>query len=148
VDASILHKPNRFDRVDRVKEAVGEPVLPGDDHFWILGEMLVYEVDSVSRDIPEGFTTDGASVPTWGEFLTRWRPWDEPQRWGGIVHDWLYCQRGVDRKFCDLAFRFILRSEGASRFEQTVMYWAVRVGGRGAYRRDQESGPQIYRRKD
>ena len=30
-----------FDRVDRVKEVVGQPVLPGDDRFWILGDPLV-----------------------------------------------------------------------------------------------------------
>lgn len=144
VTASILERPATFDRVDLVKEAVGEPVLPGDDCFWILGDVLVFAVDTIPATIPKGFTTDGASVPGWGTRCTGWRPWDPPQRWAGIVHDWLYCDPQAKRRIADRIFREILRSEGASLFERWVMWSAVRVGGWKAFGEDQERGPRIY----
>ena len=74
--AKIINKPERFDRVDRVKAVAGETILPGDDRFWILGDPLVVEVGDDRIEIPVGFTTDGASVPVWAQRLTRWKPWD------------------------------------------------------------------------
>jgi hypothetical protein len=76
ISARIVERPARFDRVDRVKAAVGQPVLPGDDRFWILGDPLVVQVDGGERiEVPVGFTTDGASVPGWAQTLTGWEPW-------------------------------------------------------------------------
>ena len=61
LSARIVQRPARFDRVDRVKAVVGQPVLPGDDRFWILGDPLVVQVDGGERiEVPVGFTTDGA----------------------------------------------------------------------------------------
>jgi hypothetical protein len=85
--AKIIARPGRFDRVDRVKAVVGEQILPGDDQFWILGEPLVVQVGDDRIEVPTGFTTDGASVPDWAQRITRWKPWEDPQRWAGIVHD-------------------------------------------------------------
>lgn len=42
--AKIIVRPERFDRVDRVKAVVGQEILPGDDRFWILGTPLVVQV--------------------------------------------------------------------------------------------------------
>ena len=84
LSARIVARPARFDRVDRVKMAVGQPVLPGDDRFWILGDPLVVQVDGGERiEVPVGFTTDGASVPGWAQALTGWDPWAEPAAVGG-----------------------------------------------------------------
>jgi hypothetical protein len=144
VTARIVERPERFDRVDRVKEAVGQPVLPGDDRFWILGDPLVVLVDGERIEIPTGFTTDGASVPGWAQALTRWGPWKDPQRWAGVVHDWLYSQPGVSKSHADQVFRAVLASEGASRLKREAMYAAVVVGGWRAYRADQARGPRIF----
>ena len=84
LSARIVERPARFDRVDRVKAAVGQPVLPGDDRFWILGDPLVAQVDGGERiEVPVGFTTDGASVPDWAQTLTGWEPWEDLKRWAG-----------------------------------------------------------------
>ena len=147
VSARIVERPARFDRVDRVKAAVGQPVLPGDDRFWILGDPLVVQVDGGERiEVPVGFTTDGASVPGWAQTLTGWEPWADPQRWAGVVHDWLYSQPGVSKSNADDVFRAVLASEGASSWKRKLMYAAAVVaGGWRAYRADQASGPRIFR---
>jgi hypothetical protein len=144
ISARIVERPTRFDRVDRVKRAVGQPVLPGDDRFWILGGRLVVQVDGQLIEVPVGFTTDGASVPRWAQSLTGWAPWDDPQRWAGIVHDWLYSQRGVTKSHADNVFRAVLVAEGAGPVKRKLMYAAVVVGGGPAYRANQARGPRIY----
>lgn len=145
VTARVVVRPARFDRVDRVKEAVGQPVLPGDDRFWILGDPLVVETGDGDRIVvPAGFTTDGASVPDWAERLSGWSQWEDPQRMAGIVHDWLYTQKGVTKRRADDVFRALLDSEGAGWLKRNLMYAAVVVGGGAAYRRSQERGPWIF----
>jgi cation diffusion facilitator CzcD-associated flavoprotein CzcO len=149
-----------FDRVDRVKVAVGEVPLKGDDRLWILGQdfqVLVTDDHQYLVRVAAGFVTDGASVPYLAQLVTGWRPWDEPHRWGAIVHDWLYCMNGTwhiltgepasvpkaPKALADRAFRATLMAAGASRFRATVMYWAVRLFGGPAYRSDQQTGPTI-----
>ncbi len=130
--------PDQFARVDRVKEFAGQVVLDGDDRNWILGAPLVVEVDDRETiTVPLGFTTDGASIPRIVQWLTTWKPFEGPQRWAGIVHDWLYYQDGFDRKRADDIFRDILRAEGASALQTRGMYWAVRIFSRWAYRTNQ-----------
>lgn len=143
--AVVESRPTHFDRVDRVKRAVGQPVLPGDELFWILGEPLVVLVDGTERiTVPTGFTTDGASVPVWAQRLTGWGRWEEPQRWGGITHDWMYTQRGTSKAHADNVFRAVLKAEGTSKFKAEVMWAAVVVGGGPAYRSNQAKGPWIF----
>lgn len=145
ISAKIVERPARFDRVDRVKEAVGQPVLPDDDRFWVLGGRLVAQVGVREWiEIPVGFTTDGASVPRWAQELTGWAPWEDPQRWAGIVHDWLYSPRGVAKSYADNVFRAVLVSEGAGRWKRKLMYIAVVVGGGPANRANQTRGPRIF----
>jgi hypothetical protein len=146
--AKVISKPERFDRVDRVKAAVGQEILPGDDRFWILGDPLVVQVGDEQIVIPTGFTTDGASVPGWAERITMWKPWGDPQRWAGIVHDWLYSQRGVSKARADEIFRAVLVSEGAGWLRRKLMYAAVVVGGGPAYRSNQARGPRIFNRDE
>ena len=129
---------DEFARVDLVKQAVGQPVLEGDDENWILGRPLVAETgDGETITVPLGFTTDGASIPAIARTLTGWAKFEGPQRWAGILHDWLYYQPGYDRKRADQVFREVLRNEGASRFKTSTMYWAVRLFGGAAYRSNQ-----------
>lgn len=144
MDAIIIERPSTFDSVARVKEAVGEPVLWGDDALWILGQDMVFTVDGKDRRVPAGFTTDGASIPPFAQVLTGWAPWEEPQRWGAIAHDYLYCVPGVAKSYADHVFRALLRSEGAGWYRRSVMFWAVSWFGGHAYRIDQAQGPLIY----
>jgi hypothetical protein len=144
VKAAILDRPGTFDRVDRVKWATGDDPVKGDERFWILGGPLVFLVDGVEQTVPTGFTTDGASIPRFGQILTGWKRWDEPQRWPAVVHDWLYSQPRVAKTYADLAFRALLDAEGAGWWMRTVMYLAVRYGGTEAYLDDRAAGPMIY----
>ena len=167
--AKIVQRPSSFARVDMVKIAAyvngtsTDPVQKGDDRLWILGDPLAVNlldahgqrVDTVI--VPKGFITDGASVPYLAQVATGWRPWDEPQRWGAIVHDWLYCCNGrpvpghidigdlpdTPKPRADRAFRAVLRGAGAHWIRHTAMYWAVRLFGGHAYRTDQATGPTI-----
>lgn len=172
--AKIIRRPTTFDRVDRVKKAVGNPdIRSDDDRLWILGQPLHVELIAakgrlieqleVSADggtviVPAGFVTDGASVPYLAQLLTGWHPWDEPHRWGAIVHDWLYCMNGhIDdqagsrwqtyplalKPFADRAFRATLVAAGCSKFRATIMYLAVILFGGSAYRIDQKVGPTV-----
>ena len=36
-----------------------------------------------------------------GAALTGWKPWEDPQRWAGVVHDWLYSQPGISKSHAD-----------------------------------------------
>lgn len=62
MNVSIISRPSddQFARVDRARLAVGQVMLPGDDHNWILGEPPVVDVgDGDVITVPLGFTTDG-----------------------------------------------------------------------------------------
>lgn len=147
--AAILERPATFDRVDRVKALTGQELHDGDDRTWILGGPLVFQLMqgpglAPTYTVPRGFTTDGASVPRLAQLLTGWYPWDEPQRWGAIVHDWMYCRPRTAKSYADAAFRAVLLDVGASPFRAQAMYAAVRLFGGHAYRTDQASGPAIY----
>lgn len=143
--AEILSRPARFARVDRVKEYTGQPIEPEDDLFWILGDPLVVQVDgSELIEVPVGYTTDGASIPKWATGLPGWGRWEDPQRWAGVTHDWLYTQTGVTKKRADQVFRAVLVAEDAGFFKRAIMYAAVVVGGGPAYRKSQESGPRVF----
>ncbi|MGC1513549.1 MAG: DUF1353 domain-containing protein [Acidimicrobiales bacterium] len=145
ISATIEKRPSRFDRVDRVKRSVGQPVEAGDDRFWILGEPLVVLVNGNERiNVPVGYTTDGASVPVWAQRLTGWGRWEDPQRWGGIVHDWMYTQPATPKAHADNVFRAVLKSEGTPRYKREIMWAAVVVGGGPAYRVSQAKGPNIF----
>ncbi|QBQ74834.1 tail assembly-like protein [Caudovirales GX15bay] len=146
MQAIVVERPSTFDRVDHVKEAVGEEVLLGDDQLWILGDQLVVDVDDGDDKVtvPKGFTTDGASIPKIAQWMTGWTPWDEPQRWAAITHDWLYTQRGVGKLYADRVFRSVLESEGAPAFKRNVMFIAVVIGGWPAYFTDQRTGPSVW----
>jgi hypothetical protein len=167
--AKIVQRPGSFARVDMVKIAAyvngtsTDPVQKGDDRLWILGDPLAINLLAANGDridtviVPKGFVTDGASVPYLAQVLTGWRPWDEPQRWGAIAHDWLYCCNGrpvpggawdghlpaASKRGADRAFRAALSGAGARWPRHTAMYWAVKLFGGHAYRTDQSTGPTI-----
>lgn len=142
--ATIIERPDTFGRVDEVKRAVEQVVLPGDDKLWILGSPLVVVVNDDQYTVPTGFTTDGASIPKVGQVLTGWDPWEPPQRWAAICHDWFYCAAGITKRFADDAFKAVLYAEGANAWQREVMWLAVTFFGGNAYRVDQRDGPLIY----
>jgi len=83
--------------------------------------------------VPAGFTFDGASVPR-----LFWRivtPGDPRVIRAAMLHDFAYRNlRWVQtRKLADQNFRRMLIGDGVSPAVAHAMYWAVRLGGGGAW---------------
>lgn len=82
--------------------------------------------------VPEGFITDGPSIPSRLRSIIPVRGLMWP---AAICHDWLYWATreaglaGWTRDEADDAFRDLLREDGVSRVTRTLMHAAVRAGG-------------------
>ena len=124
-------------------------VLYVDGKHWVLLSPFVYRVGSVDSDeiifVPAGFRTDFASIPHWA-----WPVMGHPAGKHGkaaVVHDFLYQSPGdYSRRRCDQVFLEGMKVLGVGWLKRTIMYSAVRLGGRGpwkGYRRaDESSTPQ------
>jgi hypothetical protein len=111
--------------------------------IFLLQEEIRFSSDIANDDIvvPVGFMSDLASIPkvAWGIFMA---PDDPRVELGGWVHDLLYCTVGqykpgiipLTRKQCDQILAFEAMSElGANKFQQRMVYHALRLGGRGSF---------------
>lgn len=89
--------------------------------------------------VPKGFQTDGASIPPifrW--FLPRWGRYGE----AAVIHDWLYstwsnrAYGSITRIEADRIFLEAMHALGCRWYRRWPMYWAVRLGGRWAFKGD------------
>jgi hypothetical protein len=142
MDAAVLERPTTFSRVEDIKRAGGEQILPSDDRYWLVGSPLAVAVDGIIYTVPTGFATDGSSTK-FAQSATAWQPWNPPQQWACVFHDWLYRQPGTDRRFADNAFRAVLQHEGSNWWQRQVMFGIQRVAGRRAYERGQWTGAWV-----
>ena len=88
-----------------------------------------------SFKVEKGYKTDLGSVPK----LLWWiiSP-DDPQFIVGfIIHDSLYGESNVTRFFADALLAYIGSLYGASYLKYLAIYYAVRLGGRGHFKRKQ-----------
>lgn len=89
----------------------------------------------VSR-IPVDFHSDGASVPRWAQWaIGRWGC----HTWAALWHDWMYylARRGMpicSRAEADRRLYVMARSDGMHLHTALLMWVAVRLGGRKAWR--------------
>ena len=85
--------------------------------------------------VPEGFESDGASVPRflWASVSPRIDP--RTLR-GAVVHDFIYRNHpdGWIRKEADELFYDLIREEGLSWGKAQKAYWGVRLFGGAAWR--------------
>lgn len=97
---------------------------------WILVWDLVWHGTREDFTVPQGFSTDFASVPRlfWGLFP----PYGRHTR-AAVVHDWLYHTGRVSRADADGIFRRIMRECGVGRARRWIMYLALRLFGRHAW---------------
>lgn len=81
--------------------------------------------------VPAGTVTDLASVPRilWAVFP----PHGEYAK-AAIIHDHLYQQAIGTKRWADDVFLEAMTVLGVARWRRTVMYWAVRLFGRGSYK--------------
>jgi len=115
--------------------------LDSSDHGrrnWRLDAPFEAEVLDVSRlylRVPAGFVTDFASVP---RLPLTWLLAGDVAHQSAVLHDWLYRTGGgplgLSRAYCDRVFLAAMLEEGVPAWRRRLMYWGVRLGGRGSYR--------------
>lgn len=83
--------------------------------------MLLEPVTLLGYTAPEGFITDGASVP---RLLWFWLPPVHKYFAAAVIHDWLL-SINTDRKVADEIFYKCLKKLGIGSIRSKLMYWAV-----------------------
>lgn len=102
---------------------------------------FVHRIDNVrlAAIAPVRYETDFASIPPWAQaFISPFGVHAE----AAVIHDWLYAIGTLGdehgRYLADAAFREALRHLGVGWATRTIMYNAVRAGGKTAYGRPEE----------
>lgn len=81
-------------------------------------------------EVPEGYESDGASVPRW---LWPWcNPLDGRYIKIFVLHDWMY-DNGIDRGIADKVMVNLLINAGMRKTQAYAIYSAVRVFGGSHY---------------
>ncbi|EIF0665122.1 DUF1353 domain-containing protein [Salmonella enterica] len=105
------------------------------EHYrWRVYEPFEFYLSDDNSDIisvPAGFVTDLATIPR--IFWTLLPP-DGKYAKAAIIHDYLYDNALRTKKEADLIFLDGMTVLGVPKWKRAVMYWAVRVFGRGMYR--------------
>jgi hypothetical protein len=88
--------------------------------------MFVVQIISV----PRGYVTDLASVPR-----ALWTIFPPHGRYAkaAIIHDYLYSNAIISKQWADNVFYEAMGVLNVPKWRKTVMYWAVRLFGRGNY---------------
>jgi len=115
-------------------ELIVSPLADG--RRWILLRQFSYHVGSeYSKDVisvPRGFATDFASVPR--IFWPLICPYGKQGK-AAVIHDYLYQSGERPRKEADDIFREAMGVLGVSSWKKFLMYWAVRIFGKFAYKK-------------
>jgi hypothetical protein len=92
--------------------------------------------------VPAGYETDFASIPPFAKLLfPQFGDWAE----AAVIHDWLYDVAEPGKKAeADQTFDEAMKYGGTSAVRRLFMYWAVRLGGGGAYSRAQARNPDEW----
>jgi hypothetical protein len=115
-----------------------------DGYTWCLRFAFSYDVGHLGSEttieVPRGFATDFASIPR--PFWLIWPRWG---RYGSaaVIHDWLYWEQIMPRATADHILREGMSVVGVDKFTRNAIYYAVRIFGSFAWRknqRDRESG--------
>jgi hypothetical protein len=83
-------------------------------------------------EVKVGFVTDLASIP---RILWAVLPPHGRYAKAAIVHDYMYVQAYKTNAFADQTFKEAMGVLGVGKAQRTLMYWAVRLFGRGNYPR-------------
>lgn len=108
-------------------------LLPFADQFWWILYQPVGWVpgpedgpDVVRVDVPRGFVTDLASIPSY-----LWAVLQKTGRYGNaaIYHDWLYWEQSVPRATADRIFDRAMHDMGVDQTSRRLIWSGVRVFG-------------------
>ncbi len=78
--------------------------------------------------IPDGFESDGASIPSFAWALVG-SPFDPRIIRAAFAHDWGYHTHQYTQAQCDQYFLDILREDGHNMTQSEIMYWTLRCFG-------------------
>ncbi|ECJ4438861.1 DUF1353 domain-containing protein [Salmonella enterica subsp. diarizonae] len=88
------------------------------------------EDNSDAIEVPAGFITDLATIP---RIFWSLMPPDGKYAKAAIIHDYLYDNALRTKREADRIFLDGMTVLGVPRWKRTIMYWAVRLFGRGNY---------------
>lgn len=97
--------------------------MPGSRRYVIIGDT---EVDGYM--IPNGYQTDGASIPRPFWFLVG-SPFTPEVIRAAMVHDYLYAHHVVPRLTADDVLHRVMLADGLPRWRALLIHVAVRVFG-------------------
>lgn len=80
--------------------------------------------------VPKGFVTDFSSVPKW--FWPLENPLG-PSAKAAVLHDYLYVSAIRNKDYADKVFLEALKVLGVPMLKRRVLYYAVKVFGKGKY---------------
>ncbi|HFV9934559.1 TPA: DUF1353 domain-containing protein [Salmonella enterica subsp. enterica serovar Bovismorbificans] len=100
-----------------------------DHYLWRVYEPFEFYLSDVIN-VPAGFVTDLASVP---RIFWSLMPPDGRYAKAAIIHDYLYDNALRTKREADRIFLDGMTVQGVPKWKRTVMYWAVRLFGRGKY---------------
>jgi hypothetical protein len=81
-------------------------------------------------EVPEGFVTDFASVP---RLPVVYLVAGDTAHEAAVIHDWLYTTHQVGRVVADQVFSEAIQASGQGAALASIMYTAVRLGGRASW---------------
>ena len=101
---------------------------------WVTQGRLVFDAGGVTYSVPSGFLTDWASIPR----VFRWLldPVSKPYQVAALMHDFLYSSGAMTRRQADLVLLEGARLVGSPEWQARIMYYAVRLGGWNAWRKN------------
>lgn len=91
---------------------------------------LIADYHISGHTIPAGFESDGATVP---RFLWWYVPPTGPYLPAVLIHDFLYQHAIGSKAQADKTFYTALQQLPVGRCKSRLMYWGVKIFGRGAY---------------
>lgn len=98
------------------------------------GFLATLKQERIAVVTPQRFETDFASIPAWSRWLIS--PFGRHAE-AAVIHDWLYAlgPKGDDyaRHRADRIFRAALKQVGIGVMLRSVMYTAVRFGGKASF---------------
>ncbi|EFO7853397.1 DUF1353 domain-containing protein [Salmonella enterica] len=105
---------------------------------WRVHEPFAFYLSDDNSDVisvPAGFVTDLATIPR--IFWTLLPP-DGKYAKAAIIHDYLYANALRTKQEADLIFLDGMVVLGVPKWKRVIMYWSVRLFGRGMYEKERK----------
>jgi len=95
---------------------------------WELIALFEYRNPPVIVEVPVGFVSDGASIPSIAHPIVG-PPWGGKYPEAAVIHDYLYCIQTTTRWEADKIFYQAMKVLGVPSWKRSLMHFAVRVAG-------------------